>query len=587
MYISFLWGGNTRMRKAFQQVLAVSFLLSVLLPCPGFSEREDTAQLTFSKKTVTKTITQTYTVQKGDVLSAIIRRLPGITERDIPRYYQLTRELNPDIADLDKLYEGQNIRLPVKSPAAPGDVASSFSAPSSEGTGSQTYQVKKGDSLIRIAHRELRISSRTQSTLMLIKSMNPGIKDVNRIYIGQMIRLPDGRTALKAGAGGLAASRAVPDKGQTATRETESPLADMTEGKAKDAIVLTPAERIAVIKHIITQLKGNMITTGNYYLPVTRTEQLTIDCAVIPVIEFEDQTTVMLDLDNRANAQLKKMIGDRWRSHHLVKIDDKDDIVIMLKKIFGISKTYEITKSQNPLSIGSAPPMELLVDWIITRKDAKKPMSVNQGLRFVYEDNGLLPRAIVNYAKQNSWIITEISQERGLAAKPEEIYSLPPMTVLPTSSAREFSYALLSHLGIQGEKDADVKIFNIEKDGFNLSIKADIVVTRGEKKTLIFSRNLPPQFIHILEKSGSELIFVADQDDPARNMEKLLRGFSFVFTSGYFTFSGLDKNQPPYHFGFNGTKIKTDQSLYVVNFDFNPEMRGLMQETWSASIIRY
>lgn len=563
------------MRKVFQHVLALSFLLTVLLPSPAFSEREDTAQLTFSKKTVSKNITQDYTVQKGDVLSAVIRRLPGITERDIPRYYQLTKELNPDITNLDKLYEGQNIRLPLKSLATPGDAFSS-----SEGTGSQSYRVKKGDSLIRIAHRELHISSRTQSTLLLIKSMNPNIKDVNKIYIGQMIRLP-------AGAGILAAKRAVPDKNQTVTRETESPLADMTEGSAKDAIILTPAERIAVIKHIITQMKGNMITTGNYYLPVSRTEQLTIDCSIIPVIEFEDHTTIILDLDKRANAELKKMIGDRWSSHHLVKIDDKDDIIVMLKKIFSVSKTYEITKSQNPLSIGSAPPMELLVDWIITSKDAKKSSSGNQGLRFVYEDNGLLPRAVVNYAKQNSWVITEISQERGLAAKPEEIYSLPPMEVLPTSSAREFSHALLSYLGIQGEKDADVRVFNIEKDGFNLSIKADIVVTRDEKKTLIFSRNLPPQFIHILEKNGNELIFVADQDDPAKNMEKLLRAFSFVFTSGYFTFSGLDKNQPPYHFGFNGTKIKKDPSLYIVNFDFNPEIRGLLQETWSANIIRY
>lgn len=566
------------MRKAFQQVLAVSFLLIFLLPVSAFSEREDTAQLTFSKKSAAKNITQTYSVQKGDVLSAIIRRLPGITERDIPRYYQLTKELNPDITDLDKLYEGQKIRLPVKSPAAPGDTASSFAA--SEATGSQTYHVRKGDSLIRIARRELHVASRTQPTLLLIKSLNPNIRDVNKIYVGQMIRLP-------APAGGLADNRALPDKDLPVTRETESPLSDMTDAKAKDSIILTPAERIAVIKHIIAQMKGNMITTGNYYLPVSRTEQLTIDCSAIPVIEFEDQTTVLLDLHNRANAQLKKMISDRWRSHHLVKIDDKDDIIVMLKKIFSISKTYEITKSQSPLSIGSVPPMEVLVDWIITRKNAGKSASVNQGLRFIYEDNGLLPRAVVNYARQNSWIITEISQERGLAAKPEEIYSLPPLTVLPRSSAREFAFALLSYLGIPGEKDADVKIFNLEKDGFNLSIKADVVVTRGEKKILIFSRNLPPQFTHILEKSGSELIFVSDQDDPAKNMEKLLRGFSFVFTSGYFTFSGLDKNQPPYHFGFNGTKIKTDQSLYVVNFDFNPEIRGLMQETWSAHIIRY
>jgi hypothetical protein len=70
-------------------------------------------------------------------------------------------------------------------------------------------------------------------------------------------------------------------------------------------------------------------------------------------------------------------------------------------------------------------------------------------------------------------------------------------------------------------------------------------------------------------------------------MEKILRGFNFAFTSGYFTFSGLDKNQPPYNFGFSGTKIKTDKDSYVVNFDFNQELRGLMQKTWSANIVRY
>lgn len=231
--------------------------------------------------------------------------------------------------------------------------------------------------------------------------------------------------------------------------------------------------------------------------------------------------------------------------------------------------------------------MEVLFDWIITKKEIKTPSRHIQGLRFIDQNDALLPRAIVNYARQNLLMITEISPEKGVVEKPQELYSLPPVTTLPVSSARDFCLALLAYLNVQGEKDADVSVFNIEKDGFNLSIKADMAVSQDDKKTLVFSRSLPEQFTEILQKNGNKLIFLSNEDDPARNMEKILQGFNFVFTSGYFSFSGLDKNQPPYQFGFNGTKIKTDKNIYVVNFDLNRELRGLMHENWQADIVRY
>lgn len=425
--------------------------------------------------------------------------------------------------------------------------------------------------------------------LLEIQSLNPNIKNLNYIYIGQIIRLPDGQTALKSVPVNATQNPAIiPEEKVSAIPAGKGlPVVEKKAIEAKESIFLPPAKRLAVIKHIITQMNGSMITSGNYYLPISKTEQLTIDCSIIPVVELDDRTTIFLDLGNRSNRHLNKMISERWSNYQLVKIDDKDDVIIILKKIFNKNKTYEITKAQKPFSLGSQPVMDVMVDWVIAKKDVNTSPSKTQGLRVVYENNALLPRAIINYARQHSLIITEISPGKGLVGKPEEIYSLPAMTILPTSSAKDFASALLSSLNIQGESDADVRVFNIAKDGFNLSIKTDIIVTRGEKKTLVFSRDLPPQFVNILQKAGNELIFISNQEDPAKNMEKILRGFNFVFTSGYFTFSGLDKNQPPYNFSFNGTKIKTDKDIYIVNFDFNPDMRGLLQETWSASILRY
>jgi hypothetical protein len=66
-----------------------------------------------------------------------------------------------------------------------------------------------------------------------------------------------------------------------------------------------------------------------------------------------------------------------------------------------------------------------------------------------------------------------------------------------------------------------------------------------------------------------------------------LRGLGIPFVQGYFTFSGLDKNLAPFTFGFNGTKIRNDKNLYVIDFDIDPGIRGLMQELWSADIARY
>jgi hypothetical protein len=246
-----------------------------------------------------------------------------------------------------------------------------------------------------------------------------------------------------------------------------------------------------------------------------------------------------------------------------------------------------MSKRDKPLTIGTLPPVEFFVDWIIVKTNAKEAQGLTQGLRIIYENNLLLPKAVKNYARKNGVIITEISEESGLVGKPEEIYSLPPMPVYPTTSAKDFSYALISDLGFNAAKDVDVKVFDTAKDGVNLSIKADVLVKDGNKKYVIFSRNLTQQFITVLKQAGNEIIFVADNEPPKNIMEKILRSFNISFASGNFTFSGIDKNQAPYTMNFSGTKIKTDKDLYVIDFDIDQELRGLLHEVWSANIARY
>jgi len=561
-------------------------LLTSALVCSAQANhpKEDTAQLTFSKTADNrqKSPRSSYTVQPGDVLSSIICRIPGIKQKDIPRYYRMTRELNPHLTHPDKLYAGQTLYLPGKS-LPKKTISLSAKPPVPDSTPSFTYQVKKGDNLVRILHRELQISNSSQQMLRTIQTLNPSIKNINRIYAGQVIRLPQGQTTSKPGDQKIPSSGMIDDSEEIDPSLSQSIPAE----SSKQTITMTPATKLAVIKHIIRQMNGNMITSGKYYLPITKTEQLTIECSVMPVVELDDSTTLFLDFANRSGSHLNKIFSNYGKNYSLVPIDEKDNVIAILSKIFNKTKTFEITKAQNPVMVGSFPSVYVILDWLISRKTSKPTFPKTQGLRFIEETNSLLPRAVVSFTRTHSFLITEFSPETGLIDKPEEIYSLPPMKVLPRESTKNFAYELLTYLNLPAEKDVDVGIFNTERDGFQLSVKADLVATRPNKKILIFLRSLPPQFIEILNKTGNELLFLSPQDPPAQNMEKILRSFQVAFASGYFTLSGPSDHPFPYSIGFQGTKIKTDPITYVVDFDMHQKLRGLIKEVWSANMVRY
>ena len=564
-------------------------VFSAAFVCESSMAKEDTAQITLKKTATSKQNLYTYTVKKGDMISNIIRQIPNINEEDIQANYKIIEDLNPDISDLNNLYEGQLHLLPVKPLAETqqnkmeANTEDSVAAPVSPSTnpaGGNTYVIKKGDTLIKIIHRELKIKTNTRQMLKVIQSINPNIVNVNRIYAGRTIKLPDQTVFVKA---------AEEDKlvFQEVVKQAESQTQPEKVVELNEKIVMPPEARLALIKHVITQMNGSIMTTGNYYLPIPKTGQVMIDCSKIPVIEFDDQTMMFLDLDNRAEDNLKKIINDNWSNYHLIKVDKKDDVIAVLKKIFNAVKGYSVTKREKPMTIGSLPPVDIIVDWVITKSNSKQSQPLMQGLRIVYENNPLLPKSIKNYAQKNGLIITEFSEETGIVGNPEEIYSLPPMPVFPTTSVKDFSYALISYLGFQAEKDAVVKVFDIVKDGFNLSIKADVLVKSATNKYIIYSRNLPVQFVNALKKTGYEVLFVAENDSPKIIMEKILPSFNITFASGFFTFSGIDKNQAPYVLSFQGTKIKTDNDLYIIAFEIDQGLRSLLREVWAANIARY
>jgi len=87
--------------------------ISVVMVCQPADAKENQAQTIPNETSVSKKLIHLHR-KKGDLLSVIIRHIPGITEKDISNNYKLIKELNPHIPNLNKLEAGQSLILPGK-----------------------------------------------------------------------------------------------------------------------------------------------------------------------------------------------------------------------------------------------------------------------------------------------------------------------------------------------------------------------------------------------------------------------------------------------------------------------------------------
>lgn len=529
-----------------------------------YAEEEDTtAHLTFKKSATSKTKTRPYVVKKGEWLFDILRNQVGITSKQ----YIILKKLNPQIKDFDKVEPGDVIMLP--------DIESPDTAKSEEASTETSYTVKKGDSISRIAQRHLQTNKRSEiaKNVNIIKRLNPNIKNYNLIYPGQMLELPRRGIVLT--------------KEEAATPEAGY-WEKLIDGFKKEKTLVLPETRLAIIRHIITGLNGSLVTTGKYYVPIPQFGEVTIDCTKIPVVELDDGNTILLDFADQIPETLKNMIQTNWKNYHSIKIGNYEGTAAILQKIINISGTYTMTKITSPYIIGSNPPIQLSIDWIITKK-SPEGVPYLRGLSFVSGNYQLLPNPVITYAVKNGLTITEIIDGQGIIYAADEKYTNPQMTILNSSTMVDLIGALLNELGYSTAKDTQIEIFDAARDGYNISIKADLLVKKNNKQIIIISKPIPQQFIDNLKKRNIEAVSFDTEETRKSVINKVLKSTNIPFSFNTFTFALPDKtNYPKGVIHFPAFKIDRDTGqFYLIDFDMDRDIYSLLHDRWGVNIVKY
>ena len=168
------------------RLLPVVLLLAAMLPgATAAQEGEDLPRIYFEKKVYSDTaggkqsFFETHTVEKGDTLWKILERNAPLTPDRFAESLKEFRRANPKIADPSRLAPGQKILVPSGGGREEKDDGRTVD-----------YDVKRGDSLLKILSSRGVPRRERKKYLDAIREINPSVTDVNRIVAGKSLRLP-------------------------------------------------------------------------------------------------------------------------------------------------------------------------------------------------------------------------------------------------------------------------------------------------------------------------------------------------------------------------------------------------------------
>lgn len=527
--------------------------------------REDSARLVL-QKTARGGNSRVHVVKKGEWIHSILQRHFG----DEPVSYTLIRRLNPGIRNLNRIRPGQRIVLPVPGSSEPSESISDIGRENSSPP--VIYRILEGDSISRIILSEMNVNpAEALPAYRLIRKLNPEIPDLNRLPAGQTLRIPPAPAR-------SAVAPAAPLK--TAAPPTE-------QSNAETAAIADSL--FGIIRPVIGRMRGMVTATGSYFIPLQETTQVTINCSQIPVVELDDGTTVLLDYGDRLSENLKKLIRQSWKNYAFLTAEEFRDGLGGLLGIIRHSQNYRMVRIDKPLELTVKPEILVFPDWLIIGKETAGGATYRQGLFLLDRGERPLPAEARAFIEKSGVAVTEIAEDRAVSSLETPSALQPAIADFRALKGIDLAEKLLSTLGVTPIRNAEVVVFDQARNGFNLSVTADLLIRKGEKRFILHTKKLPEQFLQIFREAGTEVIPIGEKDQGRSLVEGVLQGLGIPVSFGYFSFRIPEEGKRPRLTGsFSTLRVMNEgEPIFLIDFDMPPAVLPFLNGRRGGRVVRY
>lgn len=459
-----------------------------------------------------------YIVQKNDWVYKIFRQKGEISAQDFQEFLHIFKRLNPHIRDIDRIRPLQNIFIPLKKlepGTLPGQSTGIVTIPFvsianvSEyiETYAETYAVQKGDSVSKlIAARFGNFGTRSyREGLNLFRALNPGVVNLDIIYTGQHLTLPDPAMRNEPWYPSLF----------DAYGNIKGGTADVMPGKVDTAATLeteTVPEPPSSLSRAADLLDAKLLKRGTYFFPRPADSDFELDLSQYPVIEMEDGRRVLFTAGNKKFDADADVLKSRWKDVDIVSLGEASSTEQVLDAVFSAENWRQ--ENENELSLSDhGLSITVRAQWI-SKKQADHEGDIRHVcITMIENERQRTPETIARYLDELGIIIKDVLKGEPTAlqnrAADHQPYVRPEVTALALSDRRGYVKGLVEALGCAYSENIAV---TFPYAGVQVEAVSNLVTARGGNDFLIDFGELYGDAVREIKKTGLGVVHLTRQD---------------------------------------------------------------------------
>jgi len=463
-----------------------------------------------------------YVVQKDDYITKLLNQRGDIAAKDFPKFLEIFSRLNPHITDPNQIRPGQHIFIPLKildTNDLPGQHTGIVTIPFVTISNLIDYikqytiehRVERGEFISRLISKSFGNygTKPYKQGIALFKLLNPSVTDLNLIYPGQQLALPDPLIQNQTW---------YPSLFDVAGRISEDADASMmSQGAGKPEKTSSPLARIAAI------LSGKLNEKGSYHFPRKNGEIYKLDLSKNNILELRDDIRVLFISDAIDPSDLS-LIRSYWKDIKIVPIKNHSNLEDIINHTFstviGTTKR-EIGFEDNGIKL------DIRAQWIL-----EHPSKTYRCISLIKTRDEKTPDSIKQYLKRKGIVVEEIDlsneteENRGESADTKEAPVDQAITVA-TKDPQTMVRQMLKALDIRYSENVTV---TFPYAGIQINAQSNLISTPDGKELFVDFENLYGDAIQAIKKTGFNIIQVKRKDSATEIIEKLLAALNNSYT---------------------------------------------------------
>ncbi len=359
--------------------------------------------------------------------------------------------------------------------------------------------------------------------IVLFRLINPDVVNLDRIYTGQKLYIPNPSLRNKPwykslfDSSGNIIIKPEPNSSPAKTPEPSIPT-------VKHDNTSSPFAAIASI------LDAKFLNTGIYYFPRQKEVDYRLDLSSFPVIELKDNTKILLFIDKNINESDLNAIKSYWSNVKIVPITNKASTEQALESVLEL---FGKEAFKNKISFSDqGVKVEVRGKWIINQPYfAGKKKKPHLCITPIMDPIKRTPDLIAGYLEQHDIIIKDFlknfKKTKDKSKKTQNKDTAEDVIIINCSDHKTFVNNLLTAMGYNYAQNVAI---TFPYAGTQIKALSNLISTDNVKPLLVDFGDLYGDAIVAIKKTGLDIIQITKKDSAYRVIEKIFNALEVSYT---------------------------------------------------------